>query len=147
MSMHETHLVMYGVKLTFEQGVYLFYGTHDNHDEGELLMGVPQIIEKPFRMHKPLEDGRKIRDVPVVLISDGMGQEYFVAGRVIDFAQVEEGESLSFTCFGDRNRPEVPTALSTEKKQETIDALLEIPEMTLEILNTSLSFFVFTHVS
>lgn len=35
MSMHETHLVMYGVKLPFELGVELFYGSHDNRDEDE----------------------------------------------------------------------------------------------------------------
>ncbi|UKL15056.1 hypothetical protein hairong_152 [Pseudomonas phage hairong] len=147
MSMHETHLVMYGIKLPFELGVELFYGSHDNRDEGELLMDVPAIIEKPFRMHKPLEDGRKIREVPVVLIDDGMGCQYFMAGRVIDYAQVEEGESLSFTCFGDRNRPDVEKALSTADKQETIEALLGVPGITNMILDQTLSFYVFTHVS
>lgn len=147
MSMHEVHLVMYGVKLPFQLGVELFYGSNDNHDEGELLMDVPAIIEKPFRMHKPLEDGRKIREVPVVLISDGMGGEYFVAGRVIDFAQSEEGESLSFTSFGDRNRPRVEKALTTEQKRETIDTLLAVPGITPMILDNCLSFYVFTHVS
>lgn len=147
MSMHETHLVMYGVKLPFELGVELFYGSHDNRDEGELLMDVPAIIEKPFRMHKPLEDGRNIRQVPVVLVDDGMGQKYFMAGRVIDYAQAEEGESLNFTCFGDRNRPDVDKALGAGDKQETVDALLSVPGITSMILDQTLSFYVFTHVS
>lgn len=147
MSMHETHLIMYGVKLTFEEGVKLFYGSDDNRDNNELAMDLDgAVIEKPFRMHKPLKDGRNVFQVPVVLVDDVMDQEYFMAGRVIDYAQVEEGESLAFTQFPSQSRPHIKHPLTTEQKRETIDVLLQCGVTDAQI-QEGLTCYVFTHVA
>jgi hypothetical protein len=129
MSTRERQLVMFGVKLSFEEGERMFFEDHENGDyRSDRFMGLPYRIQKD------------VRDQPVVVVDDCMSCEYMIAGRVVDYADSYEGETLGFTMFS----PEEP--ITAAQKQETIDTL-RFAGLSEEELERRLTYIVFTHVS
>lgn len=133
MGVRVQYVVMYGIVLTGEQADKLF---KRDDEEGTLL--IPGVIEPGYKITK------EHKSLPLVMFEDGMSGKYVVLGRLIDYANEDDGENLRFTKFGGRECGVIEQPLDFASRIQTVDALITAG-LPREFVNDKLTYMVFTH--
>ena len=134
MGVQAQHLVMYGIKLTQEEAHARFPSAPDEDDISELVIGDCK------------RTGYRITDAdkqhPVMIVEDGMGGRYVILGRIIDYANEDNGESLNMTQLSAQDDEH------HRQRRETIKKLVELGFPVEELFDgekPGIGYIVFTH--
>lgn len=127
------HVVVYGVVMTGEQAHALF----EIDDEEENYV-IPGAIESGYKI---TADHKKAY---LVSFEDSMSGKYMILGRVIDYANDDDGDSLRITKFGLRESSKIEEPIDLPTRLETVGAL-EGAGLSREFINDNLTYMVFTH--